>query len=61
MLTLAGQPVARLIPLVRKQGNGAAFAKVLLESPLTDEEAEAWLQDLKEAREALIPQPDRWQ
>jgi prevent-host-death family protein len=60
-----GVPVARIVPEDRKPSTGleiaAALRVALKDVHLGEEEADAWLYDLEEARKNLIPAIDKWQ
>jgi prevent-host-death family protein len=60
-----GVPVARIVPEERKPRTGREIASVLHEAlkdvHLGEEEATAWLRDLEEARQNLLPAVDKWQ
>jgi len=55
-----GSPVARLVPDKEKVCTGRDLAEALAKAKLTDEEAQAWRRDLKNARKTLKTPLDKW-
>jgi len=55
-----GSPVARIVPDGKRRCTGAELAEALAQVDLSEEEARAWLKDLRGARKALRPPKDRW-
>jgi prevent-host-death family protein len=55
-----GEPVARLVPEIKKACSGRDLAEALSKVELTDEESRAWRDDLREARKMLLPVEDKW-
>jgi antitoxin (DNA-binding transcriptional repressor) of toxin-antitoxin stability system len=58
-----GVPMARIVPYVKEKDNtGRAIAAALAKSKvrLSPEESAAWLRDLEESRNKLIPPVDKW-
>ena len=55
-----GSPFARLVPDKEKVCFGSALAEVLAGTELSDDEAEAWGQDLRSSRKALRIPADKW-
>ena len=56
-----GTPVARLVPNTEKVCTGRDLALALMNAGISNVEAEAWYQDLRNARQNLKTQPDKWQ
>jgi antitoxin (DNA-binding transcriptional repressor) of toxin-antitoxin stability system len=56
-----GTPVARLVPDGVKVCTGPDLASALEDVQLSPAEAHDWNRDLKKARRALKPLPDKWQ
>ena len=65
VLVKNGVAVARIVPEECKPTTGREIAAALREAlhgvRLSREEADAWLQDLEEARQNLKTQTDKWQ
>ena len=55
-----GSPVARLVPDKEKVCTGRDLAEALAKAKLTEEEAQAWRRDLKNARKTLKTPLDKW-
>jgi antitoxin (DNA-binding transcriptional repressor) of toxin-antitoxin stability system len=55
-----GSPFARLMPDDGKVGTGRELAEALGKAELSNDEAKAWLGDMKAARKALKAPADRW-
>ena len=56
----AATPVARLIPEPEPRCTGEELAKVMTSTDLSSAEAQAWVNDLKQARVALNAPEDKW-
>jgi antitoxin (DNA-binding transcriptional repressor) of toxin-antitoxin stability system len=56
-----GVPVARIVPENEKKSTGRSIAAALATVRQTPEESSAWLRDLDDAREGLLPQKDKWE
>jgi len=59
-----GNPVARIVPAVRKPERGedvaAALRKAVADVHLSEDEATSWLHDLEQARGSLPAQGNPW-
>ena len=59
-----GNPVARIVPTVRKPERGqevaAALRKAVADVHPGEEEATSWLHDLEQSRGAMAPQGKPW-
>jgi len=55
-----GIPVARIVPDQQKRSTAGDLAEALEKVELSPAEFRAWNRDLRKARKALKPQPDRW-
>jgi antitoxin (DNA-binding transcriptional repressor) of toxin-antitoxin stability system len=54
-----GQPVARLVPEPQKARTGRDLAAALSKVESTGEDSRAWREDLRKAREMLLPVEDK--
>ena len=55
-----GVPVARLVPELEKRCTAGELADALHGHSLTTDEAAAFREDIRAARETLLPPPDAW-
>ena len=55
-----GAPVARLVPDDEKVCTGRDLAEALAHVKLSDDEARAWVRDLRTARKTLDAPEDKW-
>jgi hypothetical protein len=55
-----GSPVARLVPDDGKICSGRDLALVLGQTQLSEDEARAWIRDLRAARKTLKAPGDKW-
>ncbi len=55
-----GEPVAQLVPSEKKARTARELADALAGVELSDEESRAWREDLRKAREMLLPVEDKW-
>jgi antitoxin (DNA-binding transcriptional repressor) of toxin-antitoxin stability system len=55
-----GEPVARLVPENGRPCTGRDLAAALRGASLSPEEAAAWHNDLRAARETLLPPEKKW-
>jgi len=55
-----GSPVARLVPDGGKTCSGRDLALVLGQTQLSEDEARAWIRDLRAARKTLKAPGDKW-
>lgn len=61
LLLKNGVPFARLSPATAPVCTGRQLAAAVAKFKLTDEESQAWQQDLRAARKKLKPPRDRWE
>jgi len=55
-----GVPIARLVPETEKRLTAGELADALRDNPLSAEEAESWREEIRRARETLVPPKERW-
>jgi prevent-host-death family protein len=60
VLVKNGVPVARIVPDGEKTCTAGDLAEALRKVELSPTEFKTWSRDLRKARKALKPQPDKW-